>query len=227
MNYVLNLNIIIILALFHFISISGSQVLENPTKIISDKKYPIVFNHNDQFYQIITSGEIYLKEKETRTISSRLSIGEYSSPYFLCKDASSNNFLFANTAFYQITLDLDSKIINFNSQTLTIGDFQYIGYITEENIKIMTYEGDTRTLVDPGTIIIYGAEGTNIHFYYNSDSPFYCSCDVESVFNNKISCKSIERSLYICSIVFGTTINIRLFSYKKKTLVMGGTSPLA
>ena len=59
----LKIYITVIFILIQILIIIKCDIIQNPIKIISDSKYPIIFNENEEYYQIITTSGIYLKNK--------------------------------------------------------------------------------------------------------------------------------------------------------------------
>ena len=160
----LKINTTVIFILIQILIIIKCDIIQNPIKIISDSKYPIIFNENEEYYQIITTSGIYLKNKETGTLSLIYSNEDYSPHYFICQDESSNYFLFANKAYYQIVLNSDSKITNMNQINLDINDFNYVGCFADTNQKQIVLSSPTRCDVNDNTIIIYGILNKYIHY---------------------------------------------------------------
>ena len=139
---------------------SNEQLIENPKIILPEDKNPIVFNGNEQYYNIITSEKIYIIEKFTGNIIINNSVS-FSSPYFLCEDESNNHFLFSNKDYYNINLDSNFESIYLNKK-LNIGvTANFAGCF-----KHFKYNKNSEPKVEEKEIIIYGKSGTSLYFYY-------------------------------------------------------------
>ena len=115
-NIIINYIKILLVIILPF-SLSKEDIIENPKLIISNFKYPIIFNGNNNYYNIITSGKIYTIEKLT---GNKIYINDsdtYNSPYFLCVDESDNYYLYSNKIYYNINLNYFFEIINMNKGT--------------------------------------------------------------------------------------------------------------
>ena len=198
MANILNNYIKILFLIIFFFSYSKEDKIENPKLIISNFQYPIIFNGNNNYYNIITSGKIYTIEKLT---GNKIYINDsdtYNSPYFLCLDESDNYFLYANKIYYNIKLNSFFEIININEETTTNFNSrtEYIGCFKH-------YQHNSQNVYDRignNEIIFYGEQTNTLYFLYIKKN-FENDASRVTDFNKKISCKLIENIKYICAYI--------------------------
>ena len=186
MANILNNYIKILFLIIFFFSCSKEDKIENPKLIISNFQYPIIFNGNNNYYNIITSGKIYTIEKLT---GNKIYINDsdtYNSPYFLCLDESDNYFLYANKIYYNIKLNSFFEIININEETTTNFNSrtEYIGCFKH-------YQHNSQNVYDRignNEIIFYGEQTNTLYFLYIKKN-FENDASRVTDFNKKISCK--------------------------------------
>ncbi len=81
------------LSLF-FLTFFNQQIDGSIIEIIQNIKYPIVFNGNDENYNIITSGTLLTLEKKTNKVINQKSIISYDPPFFIFIDDSNALIIF-------------------------------------------------------------------------------------------------------------------------------------
>ena len=131
-NVIINYFNILLLINFIF-PVKEENIIENPRIIISDCQNPIIFDGNNDYYNLITKEKIYIIEKITGKTIFINDIFSYDSPYFLFIDESNNYFLYANKEYYNINLNDNFPINNLNKvKTITTdSNIEYTGCITE------------------------------------------------------------------------------------------------
>ena len=158
----------IIFIINFFFSNSEENIIENPKLIISNFQYPILFNGNNEHYNIITSGKIYTTEKLTGNIVSADDSNSYNPPYFLCIDESKNYSLYANKEYYYISLTSNFLINNLNKvKTITTdSNIKFIGCIKEGQYNDQV--NNINIAIDE--IITYGKNSNTLHIHYITKS---------------------------------------------------------
>ena len=73
--------------------IPEKQIINCLNQIVYDVNYPIIFNANEQYYNILTQGQCYPINKETDEIESQNDIKEYV-PSFLLIPNGRNHYFF-------------------------------------------------------------------------------------------------------------------------------------
>ena len=199
-NYIKILLVIILL-----FSVSKEDIIENPKLIISNFQYPIIFNGNNNYYNIITSGKIYTIEKLTGNQIYINNSDTYNSPYFLCADESENCYLYSNKIYYNINLNSFFEIINMNKGTTFKFDSgtEYVGCIKQNEYDIISNQ----------ELIFYGEKSNRLYFYYIKKDFGNGALSVKN-FNKKISCKLIKDTNYICAHINNNKIIISLINLK-------------
>ena len=122
----LEINIIILIIIFIF-ELSKEDIIINPIKIC-DNPNPIILNSETEYY-IFTSGKIIILNRETGNIVLTSSFPEYTKPYVLCKDESSNFYIYSNKKLIQIIPSITT--ISYSTQMKFPSSTQYVGYIME------------------------------------------------------------------------------------------------
>ena len=194
---------------------SKGQLINNPQYIISDIQYPIIFNANNIYYNIISSGKLYSIEKSTNGII-YFNVSNsyiYSPPYFLGKNESDNYFLLANNIYYKVDLNINYQIQNLKQSTLSYYDenTEYIGYIKYIRTKIIQLI--PLRVTNEIEIIIYGKKEKNINFCYFSTKNNFLVEIKENNLGKQISCKYIENEKYLCVYNSGHKIKIVKFEF--------------
>ena len=134
MAKIINNHIKILLVIVLLFSESEEDIIENPKLIISNFQYPIIFNGNNNYYNIITSGKIYTIEKLTGNQIYINDSDTYNSPYFLCVDESDNYFLYAKKIYYNINLNSFYEIININKESAFKFDLNMLDVLNKMNM---------------------------------------------------------------------------------------------
>ena len=177
-------NYIKILFIVYFLLYESKELLiKNPKILLSEVKYPVIFDGNNQYYNVITYGNTYFIEKLTGNVVSTKSSNTYSPPYFLCIDETYNHFLFANKIYYKIHLNSNYEIINLEkNKTINFdSDAKFVGWIKQYKYNNLQ--------VGENEIILYGRkEKKSIYFFYinklDGDTKSF-----SSNLNEKITCK--------------------------------------
>ena len=108
-----------------------------------------------------------------------------------------------------------------NQINLDINDFNYVGCFADTNQKQIVLSSPTRCDVNDNTIIIYGILNKYIHFYYISEQALDYKVEIIENLSEKVSCKLVDGSLFICSFYIERSIVIRIISLIEKTVFPG------
>ena len=86
-----------IFCLYFFLSIffnPEKQIINCLNQIVYDVNYPIIFNANEQYYNILTQGQYYTINKETDEIEGLNDIIEYVPPFLLIPFGGNHYFFY-------------------------------------------------------------------------------------------------------------------------------------
>ena len=111
---------------------SCQYITKGITQIINNAELPIIFNANEKSLNIITSGYIYVINKEDNSIKYQSQIHLYLPPFLLYLFSPQNYFLLTEVSQYRISLNSDNEIIGLNyEESLPTIFFDYYGYILQ------------------------------------------------------------------------------------------------
>ena len=190
-------NIIFIIFIL-FTSFSKCQII-NPVAITDDSNIDdYIINIESDSVQIPGEAQLTIIKDENRIIYKNKSF--YLNPNFiLCKDESSNYFLFMENYYYKIN---PNNLIN-EVETLKLEkheplpyDIKYFGFIREKYFEQSSEVSNARSNINQDEIILYGKKGEDIYFYYIKESYYSHQIDDDK---NKISCKFVTNVCYICA----------------------------
>jgi len=192
MQYFPNIYIKILFIINFLLRGSEEQFIENPKIILNEFQYPVILNGDNQYYYIITSGNIHIVEKLTGNIILEKDSANYSPPYFLCEDESKNHFLLADKEYFKINLDSNFENINLNLLQSINKNF-----ISAGCIKQFRYNGNDPKIGN-GEIIVYGRQEDSIYFYYinKKKGDLIPANNING--NDNVSCKLINNVRYMC-----------------------------
>ena len=138
------------------------------TPVIEDVNYPIIFNANDQYYNVITQNNLYVVDKANNSIKYTNNTIEYSPPFLLFMDKNSNYFLFTNNNIYNILLNRENEIVKINSLFPLTNNNTYFGYIMDET----SLEASSNDFLI-NEVILYGKTEFLLYFYYFSENKIF------------------------------------------------------
>ena len=198
------------LSLF-FLTFFNQQIEGSIIEIIQNMKYPIVFNGNDENYNIITSGTLLTLEKKTNKVINQKSIISYDPPFFIFIDDSNKYFMFTNNIYYSINFD-KNKLIEISTTKKKISTSkQYIDYIKEKKYTNVYLLDKIRCTTADDEIAFYGNSKNIINFYYYKESKEYQYSFKKDKIIQTISCKLIESAKYICAYIINSQIYLGTF----------------
>ena len=144
--------------LINIIFISNQGISKGIIKIKDGLTNPIIFDANAQNFNVISSGELFVIDKETNEIKYQNDSEIFDPPYLLYMDKTKNYFLLANGDHYKINLNEQNEVISLSRNTSLEIDFYYIGYIIQKD------SSDNDEEIDD--VIVYGKNGREIYLYY-------------------------------------------------------------
>ena len=156
--------IVKLIVFLHIILFSNQQITTGIHKIIDGIQYAIVFDANEEYYNVICASHYYVFHKENNNLRTHGSLNFGNSPLLLFQDPENNYFVTTSNKLYSITLNINNEITKIEFVSDEITNFQIFGTISErmfsgyisisENIGSSLYE-----------IISYGKEGENLYFF--------------------------------------------------------------
>ena len=173
--------------LFIFLIEINSQTNENPIKLIEDS-YPFILASKDEdHFYLITSSNILKIEKGSGNIANQYDNKPNLSNFIYISDNSCNNYIYASKNYFYInyypSVSFQQVEINFGSKISNPNSFTMVDSITNNN---------------DNDFIIYGYKSKYLIICIKSLS--YCFSYSEDVdLNNKISCKFINGTVFICA----------------------------
>ena len=180
------------LLFYSFIYVNYAQLLSNLIHL-NDKRYPFVlFNSDNNYYYVITSGESLKIHKESFNIE-RIKTNDFSHEPLYCYYNSKNNYIYESNKIYYIDYNPSINIIQINNFNSLKGN--YVGCIPQNN-----------------DFIIYGIDSNNLIFLSASQYSNHKLENNEDI-SEKISCKHLIMNGFICASIYKNKINIIFFYY--------------
>ena len=218
MEYFSDYYIQLFLQLTFLLLLTNQQILNNPLNILyPELRNPIIFNSLNTSYNIITSGTIFVFDRETSQFKFSLISNDftYSSPYFICIDESNNYFLYANKNYYQVVLNTALEIENLDYIKTIDSTVKFCGYIKQFEFDKGNNFLDFRSDMDENEIIIYGKKEKKIYFYYvNKNKGFEGNINIDKL-GEQMSCKLVDSVRYICAYNSGEKVKVSIFILTK------------
>ena len=201
------------LSFYFLLILSKEDIINNPIKI-SDHANPIILHSLSEYY-IYTSGESIILDKETGEIKSRASFATYNKPYALCLDESNHYFIYSQKKLYQILPPTNYQSISIKTTINYPTSISYVNYIKETKHEVSNYYIKDKCQIQENEMIIYGKSGSNLVFTYilAQDSG---SVTISSNMEDKISCKKMEDSEFLCGVIINNEVYIFLIMYLKQ-----------
>ena len=194
-----------------FILLSKQDIIENPF-LISDNGNPIVLQTASNYY-VYTSEKIVCLEKSTGAIKSIYSFGKYDSPYIWIVTETNKYYIYSSNYFYSVSIpssysSVSKPTISFPSST------SFVGYIKE------SYFASDGCLCKISTdeIIIYGKYSTSNIIFSFMKAGYAYAVSISPNLEDKMNCKKIENSKYICAVIHDNVVYILVFIYKQGRL---------
>ena len=182
-------------------------------KLIEGTSFAIIFNANDEYYNVITSNYIYVLNKQNNSIKFQKDAGmEFNSKPFLLKKSDNIYNLLVSQTFYNIILNEYNEISGSSFESGNLINFQCSGYFSE---KLIPNPDFLSTPISPqqNENIIYGIKDKNFYFYYFSVKQNKIAKDKEYGTDLRdLSCKMFELDKFICSLNIDESLGICVFS---------------
>ena len=108
-------HIFVFFKIFIFINLSilyKQDITKGITKIINNVELPVIFNANENCFNIISSGNIYVVNKGNKSIKYQKSIILYSPPFLLYIDKLKNYYLLTDNLRYKVLLNENNEIVD-------------------------------------------------------------------------------------------------------------------
>ena len=180
-----------------FIFLSKQQETRGIYEIIEDIQYPIVFDANEECFNVISDRKFYVYYKESNI---RKSFGDsnlvYYAPPLLLKNKNNNYAISSLNFLYQLNLNLSNEIIGINN--VEEYNFQIFGYMSEE-ILYSSINGNIDS--NQSEIIIYGTNNNNLYFYYQVENKLI-NTNINENFDDYLSCKIYKHDHFIICFKF-------------------------
>ena len=187
-----------LILLLHIIFLSNQQITTGIYKIIEGIRYPIVFDANEEYYNVICSTKYYVYHKVKNNLKSHGSsnFNNYS-PLLLFQDQENNYLVLTSNKLYSITLNINKEISQINYFSNEITNFQIFGYISEGISSSSISENTDSNLKE---IIAYGKEEDNLYFYYRVESQLKTAeLRIKEEIEDYLSCKIYKNDYFICA----------------------------
>ena len=183
------------------IYISNLVIIKCINQTLTGAKYPIIFNANEQYYNLLTQGHYYIIHKETDEIKNGNEIINYEIPFLFFLNERDEYFLYTETTIYQLDADDNNEIYDFYEVSQITDDIKFYGYILDEEPS-----------EDYKEVILYGKTSNDLYFNYTSKGVAY---NVEYSFKGNLgenlSCKKYEKNKYICAFNSDNLFRLCLF----------------
>ena len=154
------------------------QIIDNP-RFLNNKPYPFVLSSNNDYYYVVTSGEILTIEKESGNIIVRKNEITYTENFKNIADGSYNNYIYDSNIYVKIVYE------------------PYIYYHMNIIRDQMTNVG---SIAKDNDFIIYGYN-SNQHLSFKNGTNTCFSSENINLIDSKLSCKFIKNEEYLCAII--------------------------
>ena len=177
------------------------QIINCLNQIVYDVNYPIIFNANEQYYNILTQGQCYTINKETDEIESQNDIKEYVPPFLLIPNGRNHYFFYSEYEIYRIDFGENNEIEDFYQIITLTSDIVYYGYIIDKN--------SSENYRD---CILYGKNSTDMVFENTSEENTYeVDYNLRGNLGDYLSCKQSGKNKYICAYNVDSYFKISIF----------------
>ena len=194
--------------------ITKQDIIKNPF-LVTNHGNPI-FLQNTNNYFIYTSGEIVIINRATGEITSTSAFGTYGNPYIWITDESNSYFIFSLDVMYRVLIPSSySQVTKPSIQYPT--NSLFIGYMKETKFENENDFIGCLAPVEENEIIIYGKSGTSKIILSFLKKAVAYSLDLGTSFEDRMSCKVIANSQYICAIISSNKVYILVFAHIVKS----------
>ena len=193
-----------------FINLSSNEEISiEINKIIENTSFAIIFDANDNYYNIITqSYHFALNKKNNSIILENKNQEDLDSKAILFEQGNKKFIFLSSKVIYPINFNENNEILEITKESEGEGStnsnlviYQYLGYFSQK----MENEIDKFTNTDLEEIIFYRNNSNYISFYYKIR---YKQIDIYKSEDNileYLSCKKFENGKYVCA--FNDIIN--------------------
>ena len=196
------------------IFLSKQDIIKNPF-LVTTHGNPI-FLQNTNNYFIYTSGELVIINRATGEISGTSAFGTYGNPYIWITDESNKYYIYASDVMYNVLIPSSySQVTKPSIQYPTNSVF--IGYMKETKFENENDYIGCLAPVEENEIIIYGKSGTSKIILSFLKKAVAYSLELSNSFEDRMSCKVIANSQYICAIITSNKVYILVFAHVVKS----------
>ena len=175
----------------------------NPILLIEDS-YPFILSSEDDDYYYIICSENNLKiEKESGTIENRNNNDFNLSTFIFISDKIRNNYIYFSNKYYYINY---SSFVSFNEVQINFKEMR------SSNSDKFTIVGSI-SIKNEDDFIIYGYKKSSLIFCIKSQS-FCPSYTEDSNLSDKLTCKFINGTDFVCAIYINSKLIISCFKYE-------------
>ena len=187
-----------LIVFINLIFLSKQQEITGIYQIIEDIQYPIVFDANEVFYNVVSDAHFYIYYKETNVLDFQGDSNlEYDSPLLLFKDPENNYLILVSNNLYSITLGENNEITQINLKSSEFSKFQVFGYIQERLSSGSIPENADSNLNE---IITYGKQDDNLYFYCMVENQLKnAELSIKETIDDYLSCKTYKNDYFICA----------------------------
>ena len=191
-----------------FIILSKNDIIDNPVAITDQSTAK-------DFIIDIKSDSLKTKLLKTLKITKDNYKIEYndedyflSENTFLCKDESSNYFLFSENNYYTATINDGDKLSSLTLKKTLPSNIKYCGYIRENEFeRTIVIVPNAVADINKNEIVIYGKKTNYLYFNYITESDY--TINIDNI-GDIISCKLIRSSRYVCAYFQNNKIKISM-----------------
>ena len=174
--------------------IKGDSIINNPLTIVENNNNVLIYSQNEYYY-VFKSGNVIRINKENGQ-TNIFDFEHFSAPSIFILDEDNYFYLYANYDIF--ILSLPNEYMKFDIPGLEFSRSDIIGYIKESKFS----NSQCFCSISSAEKIIYGKkiDTQQIIFSFMGKESSY-TINLEMDFEDKISCKKIISSQYICSVV--------------------------
>ena len=192
------INFFFLLSIFLFEIIS--QTNENPIKLIEDS-YPFILALEDEEHYYLITNNLKI-EKESGNITNQYNNELKLSNFIYISDNLYNNYIYVSNNYYYInyssSISFQQVEINFDSRISNPNSFTMVDSIANNN------ENDFITYGYKSQYLIICIKSLSYCFSYSEDTHL----------SNRLTCKFINGTIFICARYINSRLTISCFEYK-------------
>ena len=188
----------------YFIFLSKQQETIGVYKVIENIEYAIVFDANEECFNVISPHNCFVYYKEKNERKSSIDNDDYlEPPLLLFKDKQNNYLLYSSYIIFYLGLNPDNEIMGFEDSS-DFDIFGIFGYMSKEKLSSST-NGNTDS--GQSEIIIYGSNNDILNFFYLKKYT-HKKAKRDENFGDYLSCKIYKNDHFIIPLAISVYVHM-------------------